>query len=119
MMDIEKQLKAALRRCDPPEGFAQRILAQVAISETKPRQPARRTVWRWPLMRWVAIPVFATLLILGFWYRGYQQQREEAAGRAARQQVMLALRITGTKLRMVKAKVKAAESGAAKAENTL
>lgn len=118
MTDMEKQLKSALRRCDPPAGFAERILAQVA-AEAKPVRPATRTAWRWPALRWAAIPALAALLVLGFWYRGYQQQREEAAGRAARQQVMLALRITGTKLRMAKAKVKAAESGAVKVENTL
>jgi len=119
MTDMEKQLKNALRRCDPPAGFAERILAQVAVAEAKPVRPATRTPWRWPVLRWVAIPTLAALLVLGFWYRGYQQQREEAAGRAARQQVMLALRITGTRLRMAKAKVKAAEGGAEKAENTL
>jgi len=54
--------------------------------------------------------------VTGIGYDVHERQ-EEAEARVAKQQVMLALRITGSKLRVAKQKVKAVETG--KVENTL
>ena len=76
--------------------------------------------WNWGLkLRWAAIPALAVLLVFGFWFRTYELRQQEKEALAAKQQVMLALRITGSKLRMAKAKVKAVEGERLKTENTL
>jgi hypothetical protein len=115
MNDLEKQLRSALRRCDPPAGFAERVMARVD------RDSQRKTAsWNWWLkLRWAAIPALAAILVFGFWFRGYEQRQQEKEALAAKQQIMLALRITGSKLRMAKAKVKAVEGERLNTENTL
>ena len=119
MNDLEKQLRSALRRCDPPAGFADRVMAQ--IHQDADRDSQRKTgSWNWWLkLRWAAVPALAAILIFGFWFRSYEQRQQEKEALAAKQQVMLALRITGSKLRMAKAKVKAVEGERLKTENTL
>jgi hypothetical protein len=118
MNDLEKLLRNALRRSDPPVGFAERVMAQIPreIDHETERRPAP---WNWLKLRWAAIPAMVALLVFGFWYRGYEQRQQEKEALAAKQQVMLALRITGSKLRMAKAKVKAVEGERLKTENTL
>lgn len=119
MNHFEKQLRSAMRGCDPPAGFAERVMAQIHYDAD--REPQRKIVsWNWWLkLRWVAIPALAVVLVCGFWFRAYEQRQQEKEALAARQQVMLALRITGSKLRMAKAKVKAVEGERLKTENTL
>ena len=119
MTDLEKQLRSALRRCDPPAGFAERVTAQIDRSADRD-SPGKAASWIWWLrLRWAAIPALAAVLVFGFWFRGYEQRQQEKEALAAKQQVMLALRITGSKLRMAKAKVKAVEGERLKTENTL
>jgi hypothetical protein len=119
MNDLEKQLRHALRRSDPPRGFAERVIAQ--IHQDSDRESHRNvSSWNWGLkLRWAAIPALAAVLVFGFWFRAYEQRQQEKEALAAKQQVMLALRITGSKLRMAKAKVKAVEDERLKTENTL
>ncbi|HEU5231262.1 MAG TPA: hypothetical protein VFU50_00275 [Terriglobales bacterium] len=119
MSDLEKQLRSALRRCDPPAGFAERVMAHVDRDAARDSQRSTAS-WNWWLkLRWAAIPALAAILVFGFWLRGYEQRQQEKEALAAKQQIMLALRITGSKLRMAKAKVKAVEGERLKTENTL
>jgi hypothetical protein len=113
--DIEKHLRQALPRCDAPEGFADRVLKRVAAEGSKPmRLPFWN--WHWPVLRWAAIPALAAVVATGVGYGVYERRQQEEA-MVAKQQVMLALRIAGSKLRLAKQKVKEAES--AKTENRL
>ncbi|HKT23929.1 MAG TPA: hypothetical protein VJR04_04970 [Terriglobales bacterium] len=119
MNDLEKQLRSAMRRCDPPAGFADRVMAQ---THQEAGRESLRKIDFWnlgPKLRWAAIPALAVLLVFGFWFRTYELRQQEKEALAAKQQVMLALRITGSKLRMAKAKVKAVEGERLKTENTL
>jgi hypothetical protein len=63
MNDLEKELGLALRREDPPEGFADRVLARVANeprSEAAPVLPfARRRSWVYAVAAAAAVLVFA------------------------------------------------------------
>ena len=59
------------------------------------------------------------MLIAALGYHTYEQRKEEAEARMARQQVLLALRITGSKLRLAKDKVKKVEMGESTSENKL
>jgi hypothetical protein len=104
MSRLDDALREALRREEPPDGFAERVLARID------RRPEERAAWRgWlagfraPRLRWATAFAAAALVIGGFEYRA--QRVEQAEGERAKEQVMLALRITGTKLRFAQAKV--------------
>ena len=88
-MNLEDELRAALRREDPSPGFTQRALARAQA------KPARKTG-----MFWVA--AIAALLVIGFaaTYE-YRQKQAERAGHEA----VMALRIAAEKLNMTRDKV--------------
>jgi hypothetical protein len=97
---FEDQLRKALRREEPDGDFSARVLARVA--EKGGDVPRWRL--RLPRLQWVlAMAMFAAVLGLAL-YR-HEQQRRETEGKAARQQVLVALRIAGTKIRLAQAKV--------------
>ena len=106
---MDEQLRDALRREEAPPGFAERVLAAAWQ-----QQAMRPSVAYWPAwIRRHIVPVYATALVLivavvmGAWeYRRYEQERRE--GEAARQQVLLALRIASRKLQYAQTKVNAA-----------
>lgn len=85
MNQFENDLRAALRREEPPADFTGRVMAQV--------RPPRKTGW-------IAVAAAACLLtgIGGFGYREYQ-------GRKAKREVLLALHIAGSKLNIAQQKV--------------
>ena len=102
MDEFERKLKLALEREPAPEGFAERVLARAG----RHVRPVERW-WRTPVARWsVAAALVAACLVTGT--TEYQQQ-ERARGERAREEVLLALRITGSKLRAVQAKIVPAE----------
>ncbi|HTS34180.1 MAG TPA: anti-sigma factor [Candidatus Solibacter sp.] len=108
----ENELKHALRRREPPEGFAERVLARVEQEGTRKTQKARESLLDFftrPILRWATVGAMCAVLVAGgFYYRHGQElraQRERAQGEAAKQQLMLALRIAGSKLQIAKAKV--------------
>ena len=87
-MNLETELKAALRRRNPPPGFANRVVAAAA-----PRRRAPIAVW--------AAAMAATLVGSVAVYHEYQQKQAERAT----QQVLLALRITSEKLNVARDRV--------------
>lgn len=121
----DDDLRDALKRKDPGDGFTQRVLARVEQAKAKieaDRQPSRksRAVPPW----WIRRPAWAfamvALLLLGFAWGGFryseyrheqtarrqQQQLEEARRQQeeaehARDQAILALRIARSKLNHV------------------
>jgi hypothetical protein len=87
-MNLETELKAALKRQNPGPGFANRVVAATV--------PRKRT----PMAVWAA--AMAAMLVAGVAINTeYQHRRAERAG----EQVMLALRITSEKLNAARAKV--------------
>ena len=88
---IEDELRVALQRREPPDGFAQRVIGR-----------ARRPRPQW---RFAAIAA-AILLILGV---GLFRYREAAAerrnGEVAREQLVLAIQIAAGKLETVKYRI--------------
>ena len=95
MSRLDDELKLVLRREEPPPGFAGRVLAQVE---------ARRHRRRW----WMAAAAAALLLAGGVELE--HQRRIRARGELAKQQVMLALEITGSKLHSIKEKIHVIDS---------
>jgi uncharacterized protein HemX len=107
MKRLEEELGKALERVEPPAGFAQRVMARAAASE----QTKSRTEWTWlgfvhtRGLRWaVAGALCLALGAGGVLYRLEQQRR--ARGEEAKQQLMLALRITADELQTAQAEVR-------------
>jgi hypothetical protein len=99
MKRLEDELRNAMRREQPPEGFAERVL--VATKETKQR--AGFSIFAWRGLRWALAG--AMCLVLAAAGIEYRKAQEQARGEAAKTQLMLALRITGNKLQFAQAKV--------------
>lgn len=101
MEPFERELRERLQARPASEGFADRVMARVAE-----RKPMRRgwlgfgmPVWRWAV---------AALLVAGMVAGGLERERQQRQeGERAREQVLLALRITGSALRDVQSKVNA------------
>jgi hypothetical protein len=94
-MNLEHDLKHALRRESPPDGFAQRVMQRLEADA-----PRRRPVW------WRAAAASVTLgLLLG----GYATHKavEQRRGEHAKQQVLEAMRITSEKMRYAQQEVQA------------
>lgn len=101
MRNMDDELRSALRREEPPEGFADRVLRRAAR-----RQDRRRLASR-PFMRWAAAAMVVASIAGGVQYRAVQQAREERIrGEAAKEQVVQALRIAGSKLQLVQTRIK-------------
>src|SRR5262245_59381001 len=100
--DLEKQLRSALRAVDPDDGFIQRVLARVAsreppASDDAPATSSRLRFFR-PRVQWLTAALAATLVLGVVGVHFYREQSERAAGIAAREQLLEALRVTSEKL---------------------
>jgi hypothetical protein len=92
MSQFERDLRESLRRRQPPPGFAEDVLERT-----------RRTAVRSPFVRWLAVAALFVVLIGGgalVW-----QQHRQAEGEKAKQQLMVGLRITGSKLQSVQKRI--------------
>jgi hypothetical protein len=100
MSRLEEKLRDVLKREEPPAGFAERVLA--GIVEVK--QNSKTGIFAWRSLRWGLVGVACLgLIIAGI---GYQQAQEERArSEAAKEQLLLALRIAGDQLQFVRSKV--------------
>lgn len=88
MTEFERELRLALGRQDPPEGFASRVMARIG-SKAAPG-------WR----AWIGAGIAACFILSagGFEYRQYR-------GRKAGQELLLALEIAGSKLNIAQQKI--------------
>ncbi len=103
--ELEQQLKDALQRQDAPQGFKARVTARLRERETEQWFGARVLSWmRMPATR-LAVTAALFLAVFGgvIGYQRYERRRE--AGEAARRELLLALRITGSKLQYAQEKV--------------
>jgi hypothetical protein len=106
MMDGDDELRRALRRVEPPAGFAERVLHRASeggVSILAPRRGPMRSVLSGPMVRWATAAALAIAVTGGMWYRA--EQRRQAQGEEARRQVLIGLRITSSKLQLVQLKV--------------
>jgi hypothetical protein len=94
MSNIDDQLRAALRRQDPPPGLVDRVL------ERTTRRPRRMWTLRWAPV-WSMSAAAATLAVVLFSVTTYRHTREERAARQAE----LALRIASEKLNLARNQV--------------
>jgi hypothetical protein len=112
MSHLEDLLRNALRRQDPPAGFAERVMASARAGlPSRPREgeelrPDPRPWFAFPGRRWAAAAAICALVVAGaaIEYRARAQARRELA----RREFVLALRITGDKLEFVREQLRGA-----------
>jgi hypothetical protein len=97
MSQFERDLKESLKRREPPPGFAERVLAHTYATE-KPG------FWGWRGL--VAVAALVLVMVSGGAFV-VQEQRRQAAAEQNKEQLMAALRITGSKLRLVEERLDA------------
>jgi hypothetical protein len=117
MQFSEDDLRTALRREDPGEPFTERVMAQVIQPRARVTAAPRTGSWLGELwhrlwLRPALTGAVAAMLIVGgslgfLHYRNVQGWRE---GKAAKQQALLALRITNAKLNHVIKRVKTSQA---------
>ena len=93
-MNLEHDLKRALHAESPAPGFASRVLKRIE----REARPKRNRWWR------AAAASLALTAVLGGWAAREIHQRRE--GERAREQVLLALRIAGEKVRYAQHEVR-------------
>ena len=107
MQFSEDDLRGALRRKDPGESFTERVMAHVGqpharVTGSPGAESRLSALWHRLWLRPVLTCTVAAVLIVGslglVHYRDVQERR---AGEAAKQQALLALRITNAKLNHV------------------
>lgn len=98
--EVEKALQSALARKNPPDGFADRVMARLPEAQSSSSSNVRTMPSRRPA--WLAIGLAASLAVGSFAGLRYQQYRQ---GQEASRQLMLALQITGEKLTLAQHKV--------------
>jgi len=93
MSQFERDLRESLSRRDPPGDLAAKVLART-------REPESRSIFPW---RWLAAAALVVLTIGGTMFMREQQRQAESQN--AKEQLMVALRITGSKLVEVQARL--------------
>ncbi|MDE3196092.1 MAG: hypothetical protein KGN84_07105 [Acidobacteriota bacterium] len=99
-MPFDDDIRAALRREPAPSDFAAKVLARAAQLEKVVQIPVWRRPSSWALAAGLAIAALTPPAIVE-----YRHRQEEQRAIEARNQLMLALRITRTKLQQAKERV--------------
>ena len=99
MNEFEQNLRDAMARHIPPEGFAERVLARTAASGS------HHNLRRWA--RWAVAAAAILALTAGLWIRS--ERIELARGEQAKQEVLLALRLAGRTLNQVEERIRLAQ----------
>jgi len=102
MMPFEDELRKALARCDPPEGFTAEVLERLNIS---PASKPRTRLFAWPAFSW-RLATFAALLLALVAGLAYRQHIRIEKGEAAKKQLLIAMQIAGTQLHEAQLRVK-------------
>jgi hypothetical protein len=99
MTPLEEELKQAMRRQEPPADFTARVLARCAVDDARRRSV--RPQW------WLSMAAAVLFTVAGgtMW----QQHEREVKGMAAKRQLILAMRIAGTRLQAVQQRVRESE----------
>ena len=98
-MNLEDDLRRALRHEPAPADFAARVLSKTTIAKTKTRV---RPFWRRP----VTLAIAAALALAALVPPAVYQYRREQRAIEARDQLLVALSITRSQLQHVKERVR-------------
>jgi len=98
MTPFEEDLKKALAPVDPPDGFTERLAARIAALPPRKHPPIH---WQW-----ATAAAAAAMLFSGISYE-YQHHLK---GEAAKEKLLLAMRITSSKLQLAQHQIEEVES---------
>jgi hypothetical protein len=105
--DLEHLLRQGLRPRRTPAGFSARVMARLPGTSQAESFQKKRTFWL-PAIRWATATVLLGVAGGAYWQH---QQKERIAGERARDQLILALRISSATLNDVQHKVMRASKG--------
>ena len=107
-MNLEDDLRRALRRKDAPPDFANRVIARVEPASPKQTVGGGRllTFREAPITRWFAAAAMLTLVV-GGGARYYEYQQNVAEAKRVQAEVMLAMEVTSQALARVQEKLQA------------
>ena len=100
---FDDELHRALRRVQPSEGFADRVIARLGPPVDVPAK-----IRRWRSSRLTAVAAAVLLTALAGWF--YAERQQESEIQRVRRDVEVALRITSDKLSEVQSKLVAFSS---------
>ena len=99
MKPLHDELKNLLRREDPPEGFAERVMARLDTTPARSTVSQRASLLFWqPVLRWVAVAAVVCVIAVAIIIHHQHQQRVRAQAERASQEAMVALRITNQQI---------------------
>jgi hypothetical protein len=101
-MTLDRQLQRALQPIDPPDGFADRVLAR--LGEQHGVLPVPRTQRFGRARRWVPLALAASLGVAVLGSAAWLEQQRQRQGAEASAQVRQALRITTQELNDIRAR---------------
>ena len=99
---MHDDLRDALRRVDPPAGFADGVLRRAAQQPAPPSRPPVASATQ-AISRLAVAATVVAMIGGGLWYRAEERRKQE--GEDAKRQVLLSLNIAGSKLREVAMKI--------------
>ncbi len=102
MTAFEDELRKAMARREPPAGFTARVLAKSGDRDGKEKS------WVSRILGWRLAPVLAMILFLSAGIT-YQRHERQVRGQRAKQELLIALRIAGSKLHDVQIHVQQVE----------
>jgi hypothetical protein len=100
MKPLDDELRSVLRRVEPPEGFAERVLARARMEENSRRTlgESLKAFLRFPAVRWAMACGLGCFLTVFAVQRYREQQRARHQGELAGAQARIALQIASAKL---------------------
>jgi hypothetical protein len=109
MTPFEEELKRALTRQEPAGDFTARVVARCAQEDAK-RSGFWQSFWAAPTWRVGAVAAALVLVAGGTAFEQHEREaKREARGMEAKRQLILAMRIAGTKLQQVRQRVEESE----------
>jgi hypothetical protein len=96
MTPFEEELRRAMARQEPPAGFTARVLERLR-EEQAPKLGMSLQGWFHAMRGWGLAGAMAALLVISGSV-AYQQHERSERGHAAKQKLLVAMRIAGVKL---------------------
>lgn len=105
MSYLEDDLKAALRREEPPADFADRVLARLNRRPEPTWRERLSVLVRPPRLQWVALCLIVSLLVPFGAVQYHKELQNRAEGERAKQQLLFAVHLAGNRLHQAQRKV--------------